>query len=329
MKSVHFKIFALFAMISSACTSNLDEPSGPPLLQEEFSETRSTSEILEIAQDAYGILNQKSRGNILLTPADIVPVRKSIGRADGEEPALYAVNYGGGQGFALVSSRRGVEPLIGLIENGDYNDNDVSVGPFNFMLDNAETYARMKKAPSTGSGDIDFGIIPYYDTLIDVRVFEPRVKVQWGQSWPENMFCPNKVAGCCPVALGQVLTFIQRPSEINITFNSSNERLALDWADISKHTISDNFGASIPPSYILSGHYINCEASENAHRAIGLLIRQLGHRMKADYLSGATAVSYNNFYNTTRSVLMHNPVTEETNMGNLYICMEMLVNQMS
>ncbi len=300
-----------------ACSTDIDGPkSGEPSAP--VSETRDVNEILEIAADAYKILNNNSRNELSLSVSDIVPVRKSLARSETAEPVLYAVNYGEGRGFALVSSRRDIEPLIGLIENGDYSDSDTSVGPFNLMLDCAEMYASAKKIEIPDTNKIEIGIRPYYDTIINVFVSEPRIKVQWGQSWPENMFCPNKIAGCAPVALGQVMTFIKSPSEISITFNSSGERLALDWEDIGKHTLSDNFGVSIPPSSITDVHYDYCDASLSAHRTIGLLIRELGHRMNAAYEAKGTVAYDDELFTTTKSLLTYSSVTLETDLRNLY-----------
>lgn len=314
-----FLLFPIILALLCSCNANEEGPIPPDSENQALKDERSESEILKIATEAYRILNNHSREEISLSASNIVPVGVGKGRSESQQPDLYAVNYGEGRGFALVSSSRKVEPLIGLIENGDYDADDNSVEPLNNMIDCAEAYVRTKKIITPeDTNKIDFGIKPYYDTIIKVEVSEPRVKVNWGSSWPENMFVWNKVAGCGPVALGQAMTFFRAPTLITLTYNKSNQNLILDWDEISKHTNSIDCGTDTPPTFIIDRHYGYCGATPDTHVVIGHLMAELGHRMDAVRDTNATNVSYNKLYNTTKNLIANATLTEGTDFKNIF-----------
>lgn len=314
-----FLLFPIILALLCSCNVNEEGPIPPDSENPALKDERSESEILKIATEAYKILNNHSREEISLSASNIVPVGIGKGRSGSQQPDLYAVNYGEGRGFALVSSSRKVEPLIGLIENGDYDADDNSVEPLNNMIDCAEAYVRTKKIITPeDTNKIDFGIKPYYDTIIKVRESGPRVKVNWSQYWPENMFVSNKVAGCAPVALGQAMTFFRTPTQITLTYNSSNQNLILDWEEISKHKRSVDCGPEIPPTFIIDEHIYECGATAETHTVIGHLIAELGYRMDAVHNEGETLVSYYELYNVTKDLISNVKLTEETDLKNIF-----------
>lgn len=322
-----FLLFPIILALLCSCNANEEGPIPPDSENPALKDERSESEILKIATEAYRILNNHSREEISLSASNIVPVGVGKGRSESQQPDLYAVNYGEGRGFALVSSSRKVEPLIGLIENGDYDADDNSVEPLNNMIDCAEAYVRTKKIITPeDTNKIDFGIKPYYDTIIKVRESGPRVKVNWSSYWPENMFAPNYIAGCAPVALGQAMTFFRTPTQITLTYNSSNQNLILDWDEISKHKRSVDCGPEIPPSFIIDEHNYECGAAAETHTVIGHLMAELGHRMKAIYREDdtekdtkkETLVSYYMLYNVTKELISNVKLTEVNVFNNIF-----------
>ena len=101
----------------------------------------------------------------------------------------------------------------------------------------------------------------------------PMVKVKWHQGAPFNMYAPNSVAGCTPIAIAQVMSYYKYPNELDITYpNATTRHTNLDWNDIIDHTGSHGDNCSI---------CVQC----------GLLTRQIGHYCRASYAIGKTVAA--------------------------------------
>lgn len=112
---------------------------------------------------------------------------------------------------------------------------------------------------------------------------EARIKVKWAQGWMEGKYCPNKVAGCAPVAMAQLLSYFEAPTYLPLTYPERDQNsVLLDWNDIKKHEVSQR-SATIDPS-----HYGYCGASEADHDNLGRMIRQLGQLSQSNYIKGET-----------------------------------------
>jgi len=202
---------------------------------------------------------------------------------------IYAVNYSNNDGFVLVSANANTEPILAIVDKGSFDENRPT--------DNEafETYLNMAKGyvlNSAGGGVIPRDSIfpkPEHltlmwknDTIESFYCQEPRVEVQWGQEWPANEYCPNKKAGCAPLAIAQALTLMKTVDNVTLQFPERDlSWTSLDWNEILKH--KSFFPNASDDSFWKDVHMKNCIATEKAHKDIGRLVRQLGVELKSIY----------------------------------------------
>lgn len=121
----------------------------------------------------------------------------------------------------------------------------------------------------------------YYDTTFINNKVEPRVKVKWNQYWPENLFCPNKLAGCGPVAVATVLSYFEYPKTLTLDYDGADKKsISIDWSQIKKHIKSLN--QTDPSPSTISTHLNSCSDLEY-HRDLYRIIRQIGALSMASY----------------------------------------------
>ncbi len=246
---------------------------------------RSQSEILTIAEDFIAhIDSHKSRSSESIFNS-IVPVFGNNRSRVTSEPLIYAVNLKNNEGFVLVAAPKNVTPVIGYSFNGNYSTIEESeLSNFNYYLNKAIDYIDRQRIKDPDS----IVITPAFstDTIIFNLHYRPRIKVAWGQLWPENIYCPNRRGGCEPIALVQIMSYFKQPSTLNLTFDNSPEKtLEIDWDDIIKHT--PTFSFDTPNSNTLQNHFEGCEASTKAHYDLAKIVRQIGQIQNSRYDFGS------------------------------------------
>ena len=103
------------------------------------------------------------------------------------------------------------------------------------------------------------------------------------------MFCPNKIAGCGPLAITMVMTYIKPATSLSLTFpERPYDHLDIDWAEIVKHNKS--LGIKNPTDIEIASHYNNCGASDDVHVKLGALIREIGYRGNCFYEDNGTGM---------------------------------------
>lgn len=135
---------------------------------------------------------------------------------------LYIVEFGEGQGSAVVAADTRLKPVIAVLDSDvltaeDFaNDDmeDISA----YMASMIEDYA--EGAISVNSS----GLLPapghtVVDTIYNVNV-PPMLKTKWGQDSPYNDMCldangENTLAGCSTIAIAQFLYYHRNPDVIN------------------------------------------------------------------------------------------------------------------
>lgn len=243
---------------------------------------RNPSTAAKIALLAKG-MGKDTRGCLHTSVKSVQPVMGSITRSS-VDTVLYAVNFENEDGFALVAAKNDVEPLLALIDEGSF-DSEENMKNYDFqsILYKTLLYAS-RPSPALASYTTPTPTLQpgYYDTIMPKTRREPLVKVKWGQSWPEGMFCPNKIAGCGPVAALQILSAMELPQSITYTFpekDISTENI--DWSELKKHVKSgpwENFCVV----------FNDCSLSKNGHRSLGRIARQIGYDANANYLQNGT-----------------------------------------
>jgi hypothetical protein len=202
------------------------------------------------------------------------------------------VNYGNNQGFTIISSPYEAEPIIAMVDEGDFNSEETSSNEnFQYILDTSKRYvsASVSKLDTTLNRFTEYIPIPDPDTIYYPTVKTKRVSVEWNQAWPENMYCSNNIAGCVPVAIAQVCSYFEYPNSLTLTFPEKDcSSISFDWSNIKKHSTSGS--AYYPTSSYISWHYSTCEATEENHKNIARFISQIGYDGNAIRTANATSI---------------------------------------
>ena len=231
-------------------------------------------------------------------------------RGTDADTLIYVVNYEDNQGYVLVSAPRHATPILAVVDKGNYNPETGSDNPgLNFFLDAAREYVA-----STNSGNISIGgdtiprkpdpddMHPAFDGYTEIVTHwgSPdnwHLRSQWGQKNIYGQFCPNKIAGCAPVAIGSILAYFNFREEnangsmnykMNYTFPERDiDSEIIDWIEVYRH-----WSIYYPYLYKLPDGTTElreieevCWAhdKESTHNTIGRLLRQIGVMCKTDH----------------------------------------------
>lgn len=272
----------------------------------ELPKRRTYEEALAVAQDAIGLLGEncttRSGKPRSINTADVQYIVNTSSTRSTEEPdtLMYVFNYEDNAGFAVVSANRATEELIAVTEQGNYvAGEETGNGGFDLYMDMAEEYVTMAAEPLPWVDGDDDGM----EEFTQYRIFKERdtvyheaiVDVAWGQDpEPYNNYCPTVTnpqngwtkradVGCLPLAIAQILSYIEKPSTVKIDFDSYNYNQSLDWNAIKRHK---------------SYSTCNSNCTNTGHNQLALLCRQLGKELNADYKYNETG-AYDNRVTTT------------------------------
>lgn len=190
------------------------------------------------------------------------------------------------------------EPILAIVDKGSFDENrNTNNEAFEEFLNLAENYVCYSAGGGRPGGDgndkpEDLTLMWKSDTITNFYCQKPKVQVQWGQGWPANIYAPNRVAGCAPLAVAQALTFQRTITTLNLTFSERDTpSTTLDWDNIVKHTNYIDF-SSIWGDDPTTSHLNSCNATEKSHYDIGRLTRQLGQDLGSDYSNPNTTNTY-------------------------------------
>ncbi len=268
------------------------------------SNLRTPQEAIAVAQSVADFINQEngvSSRSVRSVSKVSVLGSASLSRTS-QDTLIYAVDFEDGNGYALISASPVGESVIGFTEEGNFDAERAAENPnYNYYLNEAKNYV----ASTLVDMPNDIGPLePVTPSITKTDEIFPVVMVQWGQCYPEGMFCPNKLAGCSQTAMAQMMSFLESPTEIDFTYpNCEFTGVTLDWTSIKRHMKSIN---STDPRDINS-HSIGCMGSSVFHQMLGQLCRELGHRNNAHYLTyygeEKTVTPSTNAYNTFRALV--------------------------
>ena len=286
MKKLLRSLFiALIPIAAVSCAQDdmapaISEPDTPaaetqPTLLRTPAEAISIAEMAVANEDGEGRSERTIRGT-----SSVKPIVSHTSRGE-SDTLMYAVDFDEGQGFAIVSASRSVEPLLALIDDGSFDSPETQANEsFQFALNCAKLYSMGPTKPTIPDpdGPVDFILSWYADTVFPTPKTTPSIKVRWNQYWPEGMYSPNSISGCGPTAIAQILSYYETPTSISYTYlNHDIASESLNWTEIKKHTRSIR-----KPSDDIQSHLQGCYASTATHRTIGRLVRQIGHLSNAD-----------------------------------------------
>lgn len=257
------------------------------------SSIRSIEEALSIAEDAVTFTSDaKSRISKRIKKSGVKVLTTKNSRSSNTDTLLYVVDLEDEQGFVVIAANRAVEPIMAVTEKGSFDSPEVQSNEgFQSFMAAANNYV----SNDTFNLRPEFNrlIHKYVDTIYDVVRTSPVVKVKWGQDWPENMFAKNNHAGCVAVAIAQMMSAFEFPSQISYNFEGcdiSRERLL--WPAIKLHR-SANLGYN-PSVSEKEDHIESCPANAGTHTTIGRLLAQVAKDAYSVYLDEETTSNYAN-----------------------------------
>lgn len=240
------------------------------------SDNAKTGTIKRSAEDAIewalsfknGQPGNQSRSNATANLADVKVITSATSRSNADT-LIYAVNYADNAGYALISASCQTEPVLGYVESGTFDEEKAAENPaFSYFLDEAKNYVA---SPRSGGGIYDpkpIDKITYVNDSIP-----PRIEVKWNQHYPEGYFFDNKVSGCVQTATAQIMSYLEKPTSITLTYPGRDKNTqTIDWARLKQHKKS-GYGISM-----------DCYLSHDEHLVLARLCRQIG------YLNGAASV---------------------------------------
>lgn len=256
------------------------------------SDLMSESEAIQLAEEMYQLHYPslpKSRSSRV---ENVQVIRGKQARSLGDS-LIYVVNFANNAGYVMLAAPRIEEPLIAVVENGNYNTYFGTDNPgLKDFLQMAEQYvasAPINDSKIDTSKFKDFERLPVYkkDSVVVAEYGKdavPFVGIKWGQNYPENLYTPNRTpCGCVATAIAQLMSFYEPSTPIQYTYpQATKSSEVINWLDVRMIRTSSytNF-----PSCDL------CYADENSHQVLGRLCRQIGHLGFAEYHDEGTSIS--------------------------------------
>ena len=247
--SCHFFLSIVFVFVFSNC-SRIEKPSPSEVrdyLLSKYSYSVSIEEaevelnnfISELTLTTKHYLERTIRNRFSIIPAST---------KSGEDPIIMHVfNFDNNMGYAIMAGDRRVPPLLCFVEKGQYRQDDEETEIDNiFMSELTGMYQVARMLPdslkyelSPVSEDViqtkvdnyvpvdtiyqDGYYYVYHSWVQDIDPIGTIISTQWKQGSPFNDYCPlcwddntqsyyRPVAGCTPIAVGQVMAYWQVPT---------------------------------------------------------------------------------------------------------------------
>lgn len=266
MKRIHYYL-GIIAMIAMSASCSSDEPAAP--IADNNIETDanflSVDDALVNARKAFKVMLGKEKSS---TRADVdaemfIPASKTRGTGESLY-GYYVINYGNGDGFALVSADRRRVPVLALSDEGSMHLSDTTSIP------GLSWYLNDHLAAMEASGSISIPSIPVDTTLhqfdpylypVRTDYCEPLItgfRSKFHQEWPYNKYCPTingkrTFVGCGPLALGTIVSYYKYPSII--------EGHKMNWNDMYQQIYHDSW--SILFRIMGDTQYLSAQYTEN------------------------------------------------------------------
>jgi hypothetical protein len=297
-------LILLLGIMLSGCANEALVPE-PPTPQEAVSKAqakrRSVTEALQIANNYYHSGSSMSRAASSATVQDLTVIRDKVNsRSTGNDTLMYAVNNPDGDGFLLISAPENVTPIIGIIEEGQYEDPETAENEsFQYAMALAGSYISRFDTLTVNNGLEVIQPVVMADTIHSIILSSRRINVNWDQGWPGNMFCPNGKSGCLPICMAMLCSYFEKPQSISLTYSDRDQdEVILNWSEIKKHT-----GINLVAGTQSEGqtHYDDCASLED-HKNLARFVRQIGEISETTY-GTSTSTSTSNIMSTIKTLI--------------------------
>ena len=292
-KLISLFLLMVMVIITSCNEHELNSPPYPPgaaKYKQESSNKISKQEAIDMAEEIATDINTPGYSRAAARTVDrtnISVISAPNSRSGLNDTLIYLINYTDDQGFAAISAIKCESPILAVIDEGNYQAVKDAENPgFNMFMDMAIEYVvheneEYSKPLSRGTSD---DIVPFteFKTVVDTTyksIQAPKLgNRNWGQGGTEGSLCPNKIAGCGPVAIAMVLSYYKTPSWIGYTYpNADIEGEDLNWDLINNH-LPDSVGTCYNCSYA-------------THKTIARILREIGHRADTEYKTESSSTS--------------------------------------
>ena len=285
MKYLKFLIIIGFiAIFVSSCTHDMENSiaDGSAFPERKTIGRRSLAEALALAKSSTKLLNSgetRSASERKIDLKNMHVVCNTTRSATDTDTLMYVFNFEDSLGFAVVSANEFTPGLIAITESGYYDPMEEQENKaFAALMESAQRYvtSTIAKHPPITPPDDSLLFLP--DTIINlIHEVSPMVTVKWGQDSFYGQYCPNGIVGCAPLAAAQAMTYLGKPSSIQLTYSGHDiDTQPLDWTNIRKHILY-----YAPNGYESS---LYCTAPSYIHQVIARLCRQIGRLMYSSYL---------------------------------------------
>ena len=279
------KIFAILtALLLVSCSMNHDEV--VVAMKATQSTKISKEQALKNLYSELKLIDGATRADGTLREVkSIKPLVGAVTRSGNtlDNDLLYIVEFGEGQGSAVVAADTRLEPVIAVLDTDvltaeDFaNDdmNDISAYMASLIEDYAEGVEKRDALP----------LIPANPTNIDTlyTVIAPMLKTKWHQQAPYNNLCFDSngnqaVAGCAPIAAAQLIYYLKPFDDmvINNTAVSTKTFSSLEYpclpTNVAKTEVAifvRAIGGAIGASYGVSSTGANTANVANLMQSIG------------------------------------------------------------
>lgn len=291
-------IFLSF-IVSSCSMQESDDFSVESSNYSTYHKLRNVDEAITIAVEAMS--NNNGRSYYGINKENVYVFTSDNQSRSTLDSLVYAVNFDNGEGYVLVSAPSNVSPVLAVVEQGDIN-NELALADetTQFIISQATNYVK-REMSANGIIGVD-PILQPYDKTVFVNIKKgPNLETCWGLGWPANLYSPNKIAGCAPLAITEILSYFEMPTTIVYSFEGcpiNNE--TLNWKSIKSHIY---FPYLSPSQSEMDTHLNTCDADIATHQMIGRLVREMGNRSNADYYDHGTGVYDNDACNALKNTL--------------------------
>lgn len=265
-------LFAIILMV--ACNDEPYSCGSEPISAPDNGIAKLSEEARSLALEAmqwFGEPRSRSNG-YAIDESSIESLIANDSRSSECDTLFQIINFQDSAGYAIVGNIGGRKQLLAAVNGGhlSLNDNNLPVQDA-ILLESARRYAvsvPIDTSRRTWPNDGLYQTKTVIDTLSKECV-EPLIGLHWGQSGMYGEYCPLYVAGCFPVAVGQMMAYFRPQGKFSYTYKNADIPFEyINWDEINMHKGG--------------GHNEN-QCPEEVHRTIPRILREIGERCEADY----------------------------------------------